>query len=133
MGELVKPPVGYNLMWNDEDSQRSQAVSFWQVVPPTGYVALGDVAYAGYNKPPNEFTNKYARIPEGLVALGKLNDGPIWTDKGSGAKLALSIWQVENGDQAGDWGLAGFFKAQSNYSKPANQVHVLPVKVAKTE
>ena len=128
MEGVIKPPVGYNLLWNDKGSGGSQDVTFWQVAPPAGYVALGDVAYPGYSKPPSEFTKKFACIRQDLVALGKLNDDPVWTDRGSGAEMDLSVWQVENGDK-GVCGLAGFFKAQPNYSKPANEVFVLPVKV----
>ena len=133
MEGLLKPPVGYNLMWNDKGSGGRQDVSFWQVIPPAGYVALGDVAYAGYNKPPSDFTNKYACIRQDLVALANLSDQPVWTDKGSGAAMDGSIWQVQSGDKASDCGLAGFFKAQSNHSKPAIEVHALLVKVTKTE
>lgn len=61
---------------------------------------------------------------------GLLNDDPLWTDKGSGGKTDVSLWRVENGVH-GPYGLAGFFKVQPNYNKPANQVFVLPVKVTK--
>lgn len=131
--DLVKQPVGYTLMWNDNDLKGADPISFWQVLPPKHYVALGDVAYPGFDEPPDAFTKKYACIHEDLVAQGKLNDDPIWTDHGSGAHLGLSIWQVENGKESGDWGLAGFFKAARDYSKPQYNVYVLPVKATKTE
>lgn len=128
--EVIKPPVGYNLFWKDVGTGGSQDGSFWQVVPPVGYVALGDVACDGYNQPSEEFTKKFACIREDLVLPGLLNDDPLWTDKVSGGKTDVSLWRVENGVH-GPYGLAGFFKVQPNYNKPANQVFVLPVKVTK--
>lgn len=126
--DAIRPPIGYNQMWNDKKSGGKQDISFWQVVPPDGYVALGDVVNAGYAKPPDTFTAKYACIKRELLAPGILNDTPIWTDRGSGASLNGSLWQVEN-EVSSPCGLAGFFKAASGYSKPVAQVYVLPAKV----
>ena len=70
------------------------------------------------------FTAKYACIRGDLVREGVLNDAPVWTDRGSGAKMDVSIWKVD-----GD-GLCGFFKAQAGYDKPAYKVFVLPAAVS---
>ena len=90
-------------------------------------MALGDVVYAGYDTPPDTFKAKYACIKLELLAPGKLNDDPIWTDRGSGASMDGSLWQVEN-EASSSGGLAGFFKAASGYSKPVSQTYVLPAK-----
>ena len=124
---LIKPPVGYTLMWNDKNSGGSQDISFWQVVAPDGYVALGDVAFPGYDKPSDDFTKKYACIKRELLAPGRLSDEPIWNDRGSGARLDCSLWQVENTKLSE--GLAGFFKAHGNYTRPDTQVYVLPAAI----
>lgn len=125
---VIKSPVGYNLMWHDKGSGGSQDISFWQVLAPEGYVALGDVAFPGYDKPSDHFTKKYACIKRELLAPGRLSDHPIWVDRGSGARLDGSLWQVENAGFFGG-GLAGFFKANGNYNRPDTQVYVFPVAI----
>ncbi|XP_068753000.1 uncharacterized protein [Montipora capricornis] len=123
-GDVISPPTGYELVWKDSGSGGRQDGSFWRVQAPYGYVALGDVACNGYDPPPPSFTAKYACIRGDLVREGVLNNAPVWTDRGSGAKMDLSIWKVD-----GD-GLCGFFKAQGGYDKPAYKVFVLPAVVS---
>jgi Vacuolar protein sorting-associated protein 62/Insecticidal Crystal Toxin, P42 len=45
------PPDSYELVWADHGSGANDDGSFWLPIPPTGYVALGIVAQAGYNEP----------------------------------------------------------------------------------
>ncbi|MBN2038111.1 MAG: Vps62-related protein [Chitinispirillaceae bacterium] len=45
-------PVDYTQIWNDQGTGSNIDGSFWQPVPPAGYVACGVVAQSGYNKPP---------------------------------------------------------------------------------
>ena len=124
-GDLIKPPVGYELVWNDRGSGGYYDVSFWRVKAPVGYVALGDVAWLGYDQPSSEFTAKYACIRQDLLSEGALDPITLWTDRGSGADMYVSIWKVK-----GD-GIGGLFIAQSGYDKPTRQVFVLPAKVSK--
>ncbi|CAB4016379.1 Hypothetical predicted protein [Paramuricea clavata] len=52
--------------------------------------------------------------------LGVLNSRYIWNDQGSGARLDGSVWQVDGP------GLAGFFKVENGYQKPALPIFLLP-------
>ncbi|MBD3393849.1 MAG: DUF946 domain-containing protein [Chitinivibrionales bacterium] len=44
-------PVDYTLIWKDQGTGSNIDGSFWQPVPPEGYVACGTVAEAGWDKP----------------------------------------------------------------------------------
>ena len=118
-GELIMPPVDFELVWNDEGSGGRYDGSFWRVQPPEGYVALGDVACRGYEQPSEEFKAKYACIRKDLLCDGTVDPTPVWTDVGSGASMCVSIWNV-NGN-----GLGGFYKAQEGYNRPSYEVFVL--------
>ena len=124
-GDLIRPPVGYEMIWNDSDLGGAQDGSFWRIQAPVGYVALGDVACDGYDPPSTEFTAKYACIRGDLLSEGKLDTQALWTDRGSGASRNVSIWNVKGE------GLSGYFKAHSRYDEPSLQVFVLPAKVSK--
>ena len=50
-GDLIMPPIGYEMVWNDKHSGGAQGGSFWRPQAPLGYVALGDVACDGYDPP----------------------------------------------------------------------------------
>ena len=78
-----------NKLWNDKASGGDKDVSFWRVVPPPGYVAIGDVINLGYN-PPDDLKKMYACINADLVVQGKIGPG-IWDDRGSGADNDGSI------------------------------------------
>ena len=41
-GSLITKPQGYELIWDDRGSRREQDGSFWRVLLPYGYIALGD-------------------------------------------------------------------------------------------
>jgi len=118
-GRLISKPQGYELIWDDRGTGGQQDGSFWRVLPPNGYIALGDVACDGYNAPSLHFTDKYACIRQDLVCEGVVDPTPLWTDLNSGASKEVSIWNV-NGN-----GVSGFFKAQEGYSRPSYSVSVL--------
>lgn len=101
---LLKAPIKYNQIWNDHGSGGKYDGSIWHPIAPDGYVALGDVCATGYNEPaiPN-----YMCIRKDLVtesSAGTL----IWNDRGSGAGMDVSIYQL--------LGVAGAFVAQGNYN-----------------
>ncbi len=118
-GPLIVSPIDYEPVWNDKGSGGRINGSFWKVVAPYGYVALGDVACSDYDKPSSIFTGYYACIREDLVREGTVDPKPIWTDVGSGATGNVSIWNV-NGN-----GVGGFYKAQKGYDRPTDKVFVL--------
>jgi len=49
-GALAKP-LDYLNLWNSTGQLFEPAGSFWQPIPPSGYVCLGVVAQSGHNKP----------------------------------------------------------------------------------
>ena len=124
-GNLIMPPTGYELIWNDRRSGGKQDGSFWRPQAPHGYVALGDVACDGHNQPSAHFTAKYACIRGDLLSQGALDTAVLWTDQGSGAAMNVSIWNVKGN------GLSGFFKAHAGYNRPSLQAYVLPAKISK--
>jgi len=124
-GNLIMPPTGYEMIWNDKRSGGKQDGSFWRPQPPYGYIALGDVACNGYDPPSTQFAAKYACIRGDLLSEGALDTVPLWTDQGSGAPMNVSIWNVKGN------GLGGFFKAHAGYNRPTCQSFVLPAKVTK--
>lgn len=109
--KAITSPAGFEQKWNDTGSGGDQDVSFWRVLAPPGYVAVGDVISIGYN-PPSHLN--YACIRSDLVEHGKI--GPqIWNDRGSGAHKDGSLWTT----QATSYGVTGYFIAQSGYAEPA--------------
>ena len=110
----IKPPADFQQVWNDKKSGGHQDVSFWRVIPPPGYVAVGDVINLGYN-PPEDLKKTYACISADLVVQGKI--GPeIWNDKGSGAHEDGSMWAIQPITE----GVTGTFVVQSGYSRPSD-------------
>jgi hypothetical protein len=47
-------PADYKPLWNDAGTGSRHDGSFWRPVPPTGYTALGVVAWGGRAKPPTD-------------------------------------------------------------------------------
>ncbi|XP_028402217.1 uncharacterized protein LOC114525197 [Dendronephthya gigantea] len=123
--DLIKIPVNYSKKWNDKGSEGKLDGTFWRVIAPEGYVALGDVVTDNYSQPLTAFTNKFACIRQDLLVSGELNPQSLWNDKGSGADLSGSVWEVDG------HGLAGLFKVQAGYDIPQIPVFVLPASVAK--
>lgn len=118
-GKLIMRPRGYHFVWNDKGLGGIEGCSFWRVLPPPGYEALGDVACKGYYEPSKGFTAKYACIRKDLLRGGVVDPSPVWKDVGSGASLDFSIWNVIGN------GIGGFYKAQEGYTKPSYDVFVL--------
>ena len=103
---LLKPPVDYALIWKDTGSGASKDGSFWQPVPPDGYVCIGSVVQHGYSKPhrPDYRCLRYDQVERGEIA------GLIWNDRGSGADRDVEIFAL---------GGTNVIYAQDNYSEPA--------------
>ena len=124
-GDLITPPIGYEMIWNDKHSGGKQNGSFWRPQAPNGYIALGDVACNGYDPPSTQFTAKYACIRGELLSEGAIDTPALWTDQGSVAPRDISIWNVKGN------GLSGYFNAHIGYDVPSFQAFVLPAKVSK--
>lgn len=87
----LKAPVKYDLVWADHGSGASRDGSCWRPVPPSGYVALGDVFANGYNAPS---LDDVACVRADLVADGVIGTW-IWDDTGTGSDRDFGAWQIE--------------------------------------
>jgi len=100
-----KSPLDYILIWKSNNSINvpSKPFSIWKIIPPDGYVALGDVVIEGFDKPNK---TEYTCLPKDLVELQENNfpsQEPIHSEKD------LSIWEI---------GEMGFFIATHLSEKP---------------
>ena len=109
----VAPPSTFESMYNDQGSGGDQDVTFWRVIAPPGYVALGDIVNIGYGPPPASIKEIYRCVRADLVKQGVINRS-VWTDGGSGASQDGSVWYVQPTTQ----GITGYFKVQRGYSAP---------------
>jgi len=88
-------------------------VTFWGVITPPCYVALGDIVSIGYGEPPPSMIEIYRCVRADLVEQGFF-DRAVWTDKGSDAHRDGSLFYVQPNTQ----GVTGYFKVQNGYSTP---------------
>eukprot|EP01104_Vermistella_antarctica_P001320 TRINITY_DN11373_c0_g1_i1.p1 TRINITY_DN11373_c0_g1~~TRINITY_DN11373_c0_g1_i1.p1 ORF type:complete len:230 (-),score=16.37 TRINITY_DN11373_c0_g1_i1:101-790(-) len=92
---LLKPPVDYEMVWNDEGSRgRFGNLVIWLPIPPPDYVAMGCVVSPVYEKPVTEAIRcvHKSQVVEGIYigretyrnVRSKLKRGPItaWTIHG---------------------------------------------------
>lgn len=117
---VVAEPVDYKPIWNDKGSGADRDGAVWRPIPPPGYVALGDLFWAGYDKPA---TNAIWCVRAEQTIGGDVG-ARQWWDKGSGAKADVSIWAVDtprypdNQEQV-LYVPAFTFTAVPNYSEPS--------------
>ena len=114
--DAIATPIRFKQQWNDRGSGGVQDVSFYHVVCPGGYVALGDIINIGYDAPNN--LSSYACIKHELVELCQIGH-LIWDDSDSGADRDGSIWAV-----AGS-GVTGFFRVSGSHNPPLGDQHCL--------
>lgn len=103
---LLKAPIDYALIWKDTGSGASKDGSFWQPVPPDGYVCIGSVVQHGYSKPqrPDYRCLRYDQVERGSTA------GLIWNDRGSGADNDVEVYALRG---------TNVIYAQDNYNAPS--------------
>lgn len=89
---LLTPPEDYVQIWTDRNSHAHMDGSFWQPVPPNGYVALGCVCQRGYDKP--DLSKVYRCVRLDHVQFGT-NGGLIWNDQKSGASGDVSVFGIK--------------------------------------
>ncbi len=123
--QIIKPLVSgavtapsYSLQtWNDRGTGGDQDVSFWHVVCPDGYVALGDVISLGYHDPTDGIKSKYGCVRADLTK-NCCEGGLLWWDRGSGGDNDGSLWHT----QCRPFGTlnyrASYFQAQYGYGAP---------------
>ncbi|KAK4241979.1 hypothetical protein C8A03DRAFT_40684 [Achaetomium macrosporum] len=129
-GAAVLPPVDYQNVWVDRGSGARNDGSFWRPVAPAGYIALGDVANAGYDKPG---LDQVWCIRADLVSDGAYKDpkeGSVWDDKGSGANSDASFWEIvpRKSSSASEYipVLAGSFRYSPGYGQPDSSLAKVP-------
>lgn len=113
-------PTDYNLIWNDKKSGATMNGSCWRPIPPTGYVALGDVFVTGYDKPP---LNYVTCVRQDLTAIATLG-AEIYKDTKSGATMDIDTYQIctPNSDLSNPKGFfaVNTFAANNSYSPPTD-------------
>lgn len=109
----VAPPLGYNWVWNDKKSGSKTDVSIWRPIAPAGFACLGDVATTHHGIAPS--TDMILCVHQDYVTQAP-SMYKKWTDKGSGAKYDVSLWDSANHD--GSTLNIGAMRAARHYSQP---------------
>jgi hypothetical protein len=108
---VLAPPVDYTLVWNDKGSGGDSDGSFWKPIAPAGYTCLGTVTVRGYTKPSTDLI----RCVKSEYVL-PANATFIWSDRGSGADMDVTLYRADPRDDRGLW--AHTFLAKPNYAAP---------------
>lgn len=87
-GSALAVPERMEQTYGDWGSGADRDGSFWRIIAPAGYVALGDICTEGYDEPDK---NQYRCVRKDLVVSGVV-DGAIWDDRGSGADNDVALW-----------------------------------------
>ena len=88
---LVKKPIGSNLIWTDKGSGAHKDVRIYQLQPPIGYKCLGMVA-VGSGSPD---LDRYRCVKQEFVEQVNL-ERRIWDDRGSGADDDFASYSIED-------------------------------------
>ena len=95
----VAAPEDYTLVARTSDTGEFKNRSLWRPVPPSGYVAMGDVIHSPAN-PQDSQQSKPSRdkvwcVRQDLVKQGAyVADVPVWASTNSGAQGNASFWEV---------------------------------------
>ncbi len=110
-------PLDYEKIWDNKHLTEQPPLSIWKIIAPPDYVAMSDIAVAGFDKPKS--TNIKCIPTKILIPNGKINDEPFFktpkvisTDNSS-PENALSVWNI---------GSYGFFFARDSFQKPDSRV-----------
>jgi hypothetical protein len=130
----VKAPTGYTRVWKDEGSGGRYNGSFWRPTAPSGYVAVGDVCSDdGWSEPSKSMI---WCLRADLVSDGSYSGDAVWTDRGSGAKANVSLWDVLpvtrglHGNEKVPI-LADCFRSIDSWDTPPTSIARVPVLVVK--
>ena len=109
----VVAPLGYNWVYNDNDSGAKVDLSIWRPIAPAGYVCLGDVTSNNYGIAPS--TDLIRCVHQSYV-----EQAPSvvfkWNDKGSGGKYDGSFWDSYNPN--GSTHNIGALRGNRSHSQP---------------
>ncbi len=91
--KLLVSPSDWSLIWTDKGSGAKADGSMWNGVPPgKEYKCLGSVIQRGYKKP---VLANYRCVHSGLTKKIQ-NKSIVWTDKGSGADMDVTVFHLPN-------------------------------------
>lgn len=113
----VAKPLGYNWVWNDNDSGADTDASIWRPIAPQGFVCLGDVTTTNHGLAPS--TDLIRCVHESYVKLSQHTNWK-WNDSGSGGKYDVSLWDGHNSD--GSTLNTGSLRANRSHSAPARDL-----------
>ena len=116
----VVKPLGYNWVWNDNDSGADSDASIWRPIAPQGFVCLGDVVTNNHGLAPS--TDLIRCVHESYVTTSAHVNWK-WNDSGSGGKYDVSLW---DGHNSGSSTLnSGSFRANRSHTAPARKLFQL--------
>ena len=95
--DALRPPVGYEQIWNDKGTLGANDVTIWNPIPPLGYACLGSVATPGYDTPPS--TAQVRCVHQRYLVRGKAS--LTWTDAGSLGFQDAGLWTCDDGPDGG--------------------------------
>lgn len=87
----LKKPIDYVKVWDSHGSKSDTPFSTWMPIASPGYKCLGEVGSQSFDKKPS--LNIIRCLPDRCVIKTKAGKR-IWADKGSGADMDYSAWQV---------------------------------------
>jgi len=117
-------PKHFECKWTDKSTGGDTDGSFWKAIPPTGYVALSDVAVhmsnyglkPGVTKPAHEIDSKFMCVQIGLCRRHELGS-IMWTDAGSGGTYDGAIWRIRGGS-------AGMRVSEGKNDRPSEDQYI---------
>merc|ERR1712232_535038 len=101
-------PVKFVCKWTDKGTGGNRDGSLWRAVPPTGFVALSDVAVwmsnsgnqPGTERTADEIDADFRCVRADLTDSAWVGD-MIWSDAGSGGKYDGACWAVMGSSAGG--------------------------------
>ena len=68
-------PVDYNLIWTSDINKDGNIFSVWRPIPPSGFVAMGDIIVSGITKPAPQMITC---IPITMLEHTGISNGILW-------------------------------------------------------
>lgn len=101
VGFALAPPMHFECIWTDKETGGDKDGQLWKAVPPTGYVALSDVAVhmdSGSTSPgstisPDAVDPSFRCVHSSLVTIADLGEC-VWSAAGSGGKYDGACWLI---------------------------------------
>lgn len=95
--EALRPPVGYEQVWNDKGTLGTHDVTLWNPIPPVDYACPGSVATPGYDTPPP--LTQIRCVHRRYLVRGEAT--LTWTDAGSLGFQDAGLWTCGDGSRGG--------------------------------